>query len=274
MAESDEARLNKLREALRERGKQLPSELLRLARAALGETNDGLSHEECIALMPEYVEAEIAGEPVAKKYRQVKHHLDICQDCAEQYAALLELQHAQRAGTIVTPETIPQPNLGFLRPQTVGTRIPQTAPTVTMLDFVKQTALGIVNAIAPTEGPDLLGIMDTFFRQVGQLGGGFAFSRGTVQAMGLGTEELTTPVAALAVVYSATGKLIGSLSPDQVDTLTAQNLLGKRAEEQALLAALELNVKSTLAKKIAVEFGTLSASDPQTLRSLIEREKH
>lgn len=274
MAESEKARLDKLRDALRERGDKLSPELLRLARATVGKMDDGLSHEKCVALVPEYVDAEIAGVPVAKKYRLVKHHLDICQDCSEQYAMLLELTRAQRAGIVVAPETIPQPNLGFLRPQTVGTRIPQTVPSVTILDFVKQKALGIVNTIAPTEAPDLLGIVDAFFGQVGRLGGGFAFSRGAAEVMGLGSEELTTPVATLAVVYSATGKLIESLSPDQVDTLAAQNVLGKRAEEQALLAALELNVKSTLAKKIAVGFGALSAADPQTLRSLIEREKY
>jgi hypothetical protein len=108
---------------------------------------------------------------------------------------------------------------------------------------------------------------------VSQLSGDLAFQRGAGQALGLGSGELTAPVATLAVTYTAVRRLVATLSPEQVDALAAENALAGRAEEQALLDARELNIEATAAKTIAAEFGRLLARDPQTLRGLIEREQ-
>lgn len=282
MAEDMDPRLDKLKRALRERDSQLPPDLLRLARAAFGVTDDVLSHEECITWLPEFVDAEIGGERVAEKFPQVKQHLDLCDDCSEQYAELLELTLAERAGDIPVPATIPEPDLGFLQapvPAPVFLQIPESAsvflgaPALLFPEFVRQKAIAILTAIAPTELPDLLSVADVFFKQVEKLGGEFAFQRGAMKALGLGADEPTPPVATLAVTYSATRKLVDSLSLEQMDALAAQNTLGRRAEEQALLAALELNVKSAMAKNIAREFAALIAADPENLRALIKRGK-
>ena len=274
MSKRENQSMENLRRALRERGSRLSPRVLRLARATFGDAGDALSHQDCIDALPEYVDAEIAGERLTEKFPQVKRHLDSCGNCSEQYAELLGLTLAERVGEIPTPAKIPEPDLAFLPP------LSEPVPVISFSEFVKQKAAAILQAVAPTELPDLSGIVDSFFKRIDLLdagsvflGGKFAFSRRTAQAMGLGADELTRPVATLAVAYSATGKLVESLTPDNVDSLAAQNALGRRAEERALLAAQELNIKPALAEDIAREFAALVAADPQTLRALIAREK-
>ncbi|MCL4395615.1 MAG: hypothetical protein M1482_12585 [Chloroflexi bacterium] len=273
MADIENERQARLRRAVREHGSELTPGLERLARAVAGDTEDGISHEECVSVLPELVDAEIAGESIARKYGRFKHHLDICPACAEQYVALLDLALAEEAGTLPEPESIPGPNLDFLRAQAPAVPVLQPGPEMTLPEFVKQKALEILNATAPAQVPDLLSVVDAFFRQVSQLSGDLAFQRGAGQALGLGSGELTAPVATLAVTFTAVRRLVATLSPEQVDALAAENTLAGRAEEQALLAARELNVNAATAKTIAAEFGALLAAEPQTFRGLIERVK-
>ena len=65
MAKGKDSRLNKLQRALRQRGSQLPPDLHRLAQATYGD-DDTLSHAACLAALPEYVDAELAGERVTE----------------------------------------------------------------------------------------------------------------------------------------------------------------------------------------------------------------
>lgn len=45
--------------------------------------------DEVFALLDQYVEAELRGEDAVRLLPLVKKHLDRCQDCHEEYAALL-----------------------------------------------------------------------------------------------------------------------------------------------------------------------------------------
>lgn len=46
----------------------------------------------------EYVDGEIAGEPVAKKMPEVKHHLEHCRVCGDEYATLRDLSRLDAEG--------------------------------------------------------------------------------------------------------------------------------------------------------------------------------
>lgn len=78
----------------------IPAPLKRLRDALWGEPEDDISHAKCRALLPAFVQAEADGEPVAKLYARVKHHLDHCDECGEEYALLLDLELAEMRGEI------------------------------------------------------------------------------------------------------------------------------------------------------------------------------
>lgn len=47
--------------------------------------------DEVFALLDQYVEAELRGEDAARLWPMIKKHLDRCQDCHEEYAALVRV---------------------------------------------------------------------------------------------------------------------------------------------------------------------------------------
>ena len=246
MAEEMNPRLQKLRRALREGGSRLPPDALWLARAVVGDSDDALSHEECQDYLPECADAEMEGENIAEKYPRVKQHLDLCDDCSEQYAELLELIRAERTGQIPVP----------------------------FRDFVKQIAATILQTLAPSELPDLSNVADFFFQHVETLGPQLALQRGAAEPLpGSRSGEVSTAVSTLAVTWSAMHWLVDSLTPEQVDGLVTQNRLLARAEERALLAALELHVPTAIASNVAKQFAANIGADPKILRGLVEQKK-
>ena len=42
----------------------------------------------CLSRVSEFVEQEIADKPVSEGLKAVKHHLDVCGECREEYEAL------------------------------------------------------------------------------------------------------------------------------------------------------------------------------------------
>lgn len=60
-------------------------ELLRL----VGLTRDHeINCEECLSLVAEFAELQLAGRPIAEALKAVEHHLSICAECREEYEAL------------------------------------------------------------------------------------------------------------------------------------------------------------------------------------------
>ena len=52
---------------------------------------DELSCDEVFAMVDEYAEAHERGEDVATLKPLIRHHLDMCRECDEEYQALLEV---------------------------------------------------------------------------------------------------------------------------------------------------------------------------------------
>jgi len=52
---------------------------------------DELSCGEVFTLVDEYAEASLRGEDVDKLMSLLRHHLDMCQECEEEYEALIQV---------------------------------------------------------------------------------------------------------------------------------------------------------------------------------------
>jgi hypothetical protein len=50
-----------------------------------------LGCDEVLAQLAQFAEMALRGEDMAKLMPLVKHHLDMCKDCSEEYAALLRI---------------------------------------------------------------------------------------------------------------------------------------------------------------------------------------
>ncbi len=47
-----------------------------------------LNCEQCLALVSEFAERQLAGKSVSESLQHVEHHLSICEECREEYEAL------------------------------------------------------------------------------------------------------------------------------------------------------------------------------------------
>ncbi len=55
----------------------------------VGLTNDReLNCEECLALVAEFAEQQLAGKSISTSMKAVEQHLSICDECREEYEAL------------------------------------------------------------------------------------------------------------------------------------------------------------------------------------------
>ena len=62
----------------------------------LNNTRDGeLSCDEVYELLDQYAELIVKGENAEKYMPLIKHHLDLCNDCNEEYESLLSILNAE-----------------------------------------------------------------------------------------------------------------------------------------------------------------------------------
>jgi hypothetical protein len=72
--------------------KELPNEtVLGFLRVLEGVRAEELSCDEIYAKLDEYVECEANTKDAAQLMPLIRHHLDTCPDCCEEYEALLEV---------------------------------------------------------------------------------------------------------------------------------------------------------------------------------------
>ncbi len=259
MTDHTDAQLDVLRRKMRERGKELPPTVAKLARAVLGESDADLSHEECLAAIPTYVNAEMAGEHIAKKFPRVKRHLDTCEECSAQYTELLQVTLAEQAGAILVPSAIPSPNLDFL------------LQPIKLPDFVLRQAIQILRTISSAPLPDLASIAEVIFERIDALGGKFVLQPGLARQLALDSGELSEATVTLALTYAATQRIVKSLTPEQIDASLAENRLQAQIEDMAIAAAREIQVGTSQAKCLAQEYARHICADPAELRALVRQ---
>ncbi len=81
-------------------------------------SDNELDCEALQALLPRYIDAEIAGGDAAKQFPEAKAHLDQCPDCAEEYAGLRQIAKLEARGSLPEAEDLfaqfpeePQPEI-------------------------------------------------------------------------------------------------------------------------------------------------------------------
>ena len=52
--------------------------------------NDEINCEQCVAVVAEFAELQLSGKSIAEVFQAVEHHLSICDECREEYEALLK----------------------------------------------------------------------------------------------------------------------------------------------------------------------------------------
>ncbi len=67
------------------------SEFVRKLRLVYDTKEDDILCSECFDLVSQYVDREIAGEPVADQMPQVKYHIEHCGVCRDEYVVLRDL---------------------------------------------------------------------------------------------------------------------------------------------------------------------------------------
>ena len=71
----------------------------------ISETRDEeISCTECFDLISRYVDLEIAGEAAESKLPHLRHHLDQCRVCREEYEILRDLARLEAGGDIPSPQ--------------------------------------------------------------------------------------------------------------------------------------------------------------------------
>jgi len=93
------------------------SRLEQLAQALITDEEDQLTCQECLDLLPGYLQAESAGQAGEANWRPVAFHIETCPHCSEAFAALSDLAALAFGEQGQEPPAYPVPDLSFLRPK-------------------------------------------------------------------------------------------------------------------------------------------------------------
>ncbi len=251
-------RFELLRARLREHAEKFPTPLRRLGDALWSERDEQLSHAACLETLPDYIDAELAGETVAKLFSRVKHHLDRCDSCAQEYAELLDAEWAEQRGALTKPAAMPRPDLSFL---------PQ--PKRSLQEIVLERTRALLPTLAPAHLRELEVIADTFFARVRQLGT-FELRAGAAQAMGLGGRDTNPALKLLAATYAITQNLTRDITRAQFEEWLQQARLQQELETRANDAARDIGIERELAARFARAYAEQTAREPEALRAFLK----
>jgi hypothetical protein len=68
--------------------------------------DEEISCSECFDAVSHFVELEISGEDVAGKLPRVKHHLEQCRACREEYQTLRDLRRLEEDGELPSADDL------------------------------------------------------------------------------------------------------------------------------------------------------------------------
>ncbi len=70
---------------------KLSREQIKSLKVVLGKTHESeIDCDECLDHVGEYAELEISGQTIPEALESVSHHLELCQECQEEYQTLLK----------------------------------------------------------------------------------------------------------------------------------------------------------------------------------------
>lgn len=218
---------------------------------AIFSAEDEHNHAECLAHLPAYVDAEMAGAKLAELFPHAHAHLKTCESCAAQYTQLLAVSLAEARDEIAFAAPAPEPDLSFLPP--------------TLAEFVTAHAKRIATTLGKVTDFDALA--EAFFERLDELGGQFVLQTPqTGHALGVAPTGVSPTMAILAAVYTATNDLRASLTPAQVDGLVAEQRLTAHIEARAREALRPLGLDAARARDLAHTFAENVSADPRALK--------
>jgi hypothetical protein len=80
------------------------SEILRMVEALLAAPEETLACDQVSAQLPAAVDAAIAGEDINKRFPQLVAHLQLCDQCRQEFEDLLDITQVAEAGNLPEPE--------------------------------------------------------------------------------------------------------------------------------------------------------------------------
>lgn len=205
----DNASLKQIQQQIDRQAGQ-PSGLVDLAHALAG-TDAALDAQACDvwqALLPEYIEAEIKGEPARRRFPDVARHLEVCATCAETYVDLLELALASEEEPLPVPVPLPAIDLGFL---------PRLSPAEQFRQLVEQLTAEVARHADAALLGDLPAASRQFFRRIQDLGEGWRPRSGPAPALAFG-QDPPPGLQAVWAAYTATHQVLRAFSVQELAT--------------------------------------------------------
>ncbi len=269
MSDPNEQQGDKLRRLFRERGGKMPHRVARAVRSVLGEPDGEITHDQCRAAFPACVDVVLEGGRITDRYPAVKRHLDACEECAEEYAEMLDLALQENAGKIPMGQNIPAPDLSFLPGATPP---PAPQPPITfgpVWVFAKQKAADLAAALTTISTQDFVTAANDFFDDLRSKGlertlEPIAEHRGDMA-------EADRTKVTIAVTYTAIKALVEELTPERIDALAAQGRLCEELEARAQGTVLEIGVDRAFGWQVASELAKQLCQDRKGLQQLMHR---
>lgn len=206
-ATNDKPPLKRIQEQI-ERLADRPSGLVDLGYALAGTLIH--AHEQacdiCQAALPEYIEAELNGQPVRRLFPAVARHLESCPNCGEAYVDLMEIALQAEVEPLPVPPPAPVLDLAFLPSLSPAVRIRQLVET-----FVEQ----LVRQLNPEALEDLSTLTREFFRKVGEAETTLRLQPASTLALRFGT-DLSPALRSLVAAYHATETILHTLSAEEL----------------------------------------------------------
>jgi hypothetical protein len=191
------------------------SNLDRLFRAA-GSEHDMIQCEECRALLPGYVQAEMEGEDMRHLYPQVASHLDGCIECDGVYAELLDIAASEERDELPKVESPPFNLPSDLRLRRLTRQIARAA-----MSWIDQRQVDDVDVVA-----------QVFFERLAGVAGRLTLQP-SAMPLGLGNNDSAALPLVMASYYAMQAFLAKHALPD-VKSLRDQNALEKVLNEFAM----------------------------------------
>jgi hypothetical protein len=182
---------------------------------AAGGDPDSIRCEECRALLPRYVQAEMEGEDTRRLHPQVASHLDGCIECGAIYAEMLDIAVSEERGEL--PKVEPPPfNLPVvLRLRRLTRQIARAA-----ISWIDQRQIDDVDVVAQIFFERLAGTSERLMLQPSAL------------PLGLGNNDTLALPLVMASYYAMQSFLAKYALPD-IEALRDKNALEKVLNEFA-----------------------------------------
>jgi hypothetical protein len=251
-------RLDELRARLRAPTEKIPASFRRLGNALWNPDEDKLSHEQCREAMPSLILAQVMGEPFAERFSPVKHHLDHCDECATEYAELLDMALAEQRGALRQPANIPRPDLAFL-----------PTPQETLQTRVREWTRNIVGQLMPKSLDELDAVARVFF---GDLGLRQAHEEKTPYTLALSGEPSETAAmrSLLVASYATTELLVENVTRQEFDRWMNDSQSTTQVRNLASYTALSLGLEAGLQTIFSNAYTEAVLRDPSELRDLLQ----